>query len=571
MSNSSVTVKDCKTSHLNGRYVLDVNNKTVVSAMYVKDDTHQIYQYKGVWRIAHHGKKVYCLLDVPTNRKIHCDIINFQNRDNSPIYEKNCDIVLDKMKLVFPKKNIDSYDYSPIKGVYPSNINMYTEFIHDRAKAFFAVMDSSGIDYCVFAGSSIGMVRNHRNAPWVDDYDIIIFKESISKFEKDIVPLLRENSFICYKPNKRIERGGYHVLSHTLPEAKPQGIKYFQVDVFYSFFGKDGILRNTHNWGRYHKSNLTRDMVLPFRRRKFHDDMTLPFMNNVIEEVKRSYGDVINDCVIFSHEMDGQVVYDDWEQCVTDFDYIIERANENTRRKIYRNKNYSPKNKLNVLRGDSQFNTEIDILTHISVNNIGTVYIFDDDFLQKYAWAIRYYYPNIKIEYFAYEKNNKILRHFSAIDHLKVKNKELLDYYQNPVLLHINKPKMSIIKLITFGTFDLFHIGHNNIFKRCIEYSERIVVGLSTDKFTYEKKNIYPHDSYAVRKSNILKQNGVIEVFSEESMELKAKYIKKRNPDIFIMGDDWKGKFDWVNCCVIYPPRTPGISSTMLRENKKML
>jgi glycerol-3-phosphate cytidylyltransferase len=127
---------------------------------------------------------------------------------------------------------------------------------------------------------------------------------------------------------------------------------------------------------------------------------------------------------------------------------------------------------------------------------------------------------------------------------------------------------MDTIKLITFGTFDLFHIGHKNIFDKCKNYAETIVVGLSSDRFTHEKKNIYPTDNFETRKNNIMSYSKfVVEVFSEEKMELKNEYIKKHNANLLLMGDDWAGHFDSMDCAVIYEKRTPDISSTMLRNN----
>ena len=121
-------------------------------------------------------------------------------------------------------------------------------------------------------------------------------------------------------------------------------------------------------------------------------------------------------------------------------------------------------------------------------------------------------------------------------------------------------------RVITFGTFDLFHKGHENIFNICQKMSSNIVVGVSSDKFTHIKKNIYPVDDYDTRKQkicNFCKQQVV--VFSEEKMELKNEYIQKYEANLLLMGDDWEGKFNFVDCAVIYPKRTEGISSTMLR------
>ena len=131
--------------------------------------------------------------------------------------------------------------------------------------------------------------------------------------------------------------------------------------------------------------------------------------------------------------------------------------------------------------------------------------------------------------------------------------------------------------IITFGTFDLFHIGHLNILKRAKEYGDRLIVGVSSDNLNYNKKHKKPIYSENDRIAIIKSIKYVDDVFLEESLHLKAEYCKKYNADIFIIGDDWKNKivpelnitFDeqLKNVCkVIYLERTPMISSTEIIE-----
>ena len=126
--------------------------------------------------------------------------------------------------------------------------------------------------------------------------------------------------------------------------------------------------------------------------------------------------------------------------------------------------------------------------------------------------------------------------------------------------------------VITFGTFDLFHIGHLNMLNRCKKYGDKLIVGVSTDNLNYSKKNRYPIISQNNRAEIIKNIRVVDEVFFEESLELKEDYIKKYKADIFIIGDDWKGRFDNLNklCKVIYLPRTKDVSTTdILKDIKK--
>ena len=121
-----------------------------------------------------------------------------------------------------------------------------------------------------------------------------------------------------------------------------------------------------------------------------------------------------------------------------------------------------------------------------------------------------------------------------------------------------------MVVVITFGTFDLLHIGHINMLNKCKKYGDKLIVGVSSDNLNYNKKNRYPIFSEKDRVEIIKNIKGVDEVFLEESLEKKEEYIRNYKADIFIIGDDWRGKFDNINsvCKVIYLNRTENISTT---------
>ncbi|HAW4287902.1 TPA: adenylyltransferase/cytidyltransferase family protein [Escherichia coli] len=123
-------------------------------------------------------------------------------------------------------------------------------------------------------------------------------------------------------------------------------------------------------------------------------------------------------------------------------------------------------------------------------------------------------------------------------------------------------------RVITFGTFDVFHIGHVNILKRAKEFGDLLIVGVSSDSLNFSKKQRYPIYSQEERIEIISSLKFVDHVFIEESLELKLEYIRKYEANLLVMGDDWKGRFDWVKdeCEVIYLPRTPSISTTEIIE-----
>jgi len=124
--------------------------------------------------------------------------------------------------------------------------------------------------------------------------------------------------------------------------------------------------------------------------------------------------------------------------------------------------------------------------------------------------------------------------------------------------------------LITYGTFDLFHVGHVRLLKRIKERGDKLIVAVSTDEFNRikGKKTIIPFD----QRVEILKAvKYVDEVIPENNWEQKRDDIIKHRVDEFVMGDDWKGKFDDLKdlCEVTYFPRTKDVSSTSLKQSLK--
>lgn len=122
-------------------------------------------------------------------------------------------------------------------------------------------------------------------------------------------------------------------------------------------------------------------------------------------------------------------------------------------------------------------------------------------------------------------------------------------------------------RILTYGTYDLLHIGHINLLRRARELGDYLVVGLSTDEFN-ALKHKSSFLSYEHRKVIVEAIRYVDLVIPENNWEQKIDDIKKYNIDIFTMGDDWQGKFDFLEeyCKVVYLERTRDISSTILKE-----
>ncbi|WP_404392511.1 adenylyltransferase/cytidyltransferase family protein [Humibacillus xanthopallidus] len=128
---------------------------------------------------------------------------------------------------------------------------------------------------------------------------------------------------------------------------------------------------------------------------------------------------------------------------------------------------------------------------------------------------------------------------------------------------------MSPRTVITFGTFDVFHVGHVRVLQRAAELGDRLIVGVSSDALNLAKKGRAPVFNEDERLEIISSLRVVDGVFLEESLEKKRDYILEQHADVLVMGDDWTGKFDWVQdvCDVVYLPRTPSVSTTGLIEH----
>lgn len=123
-------------------------------------------------------------------------------------------------------------------------------------------------------------------------------------------------------------------------------------------------------------------------------------------------------------------------------------------------------------------------------------------------------------------------------------------------------------RIITYGTFDLLHYGHINLLKRAKALGDYLVVGLSTDEFNRDKKQKVCYFSYEQRKALLEAIRYVDLVIPEENWEQKITDVKEFRVDTFVMGNDWKGKFDFLRdyCEVVYLPRTPEISTTQIKQ-----
>lgn len=128
-----------------------------------------------------------------------------------------------------------------------------------------------------------------------------------------------------------------------------------------------------------------------------------------------------------------------------------------------------------------------------------------------------------------------------------------------------------MIKVITYGTFDLFHEGHYRLLQRAKALGDYLIVGVTTEEFDQTRGKLNVVDSLMTRLENVRKTGFADEIIIEASAGQKFRDIKKYQIDIFAIGSDWTGCFDYLSeyCKVVYLERTKNISSTMLREQQR--
>jgi hypothetical protein len=343
--------------------------------------------------------------------------------------------------------NIENVNYSAVFG-FGSKVPVYRKFTHLYATLFFKILDKLNLDYYVFAGTSIGYVRNKKNVPWVDDYDIIIFEKEVEKFESKILPELNKLGFWCFKP-VNLEKGGWHVLSKF-------GQCCFQCDIFFTKID-NGIIKNVANWGYYSFKNIHINIVNPKKYLTIDDNLTLPFFNNVGKYIEKEYGDVLNTCVFHINHSAALTIKDHYLKVYNSF-YIIKNKIISNTKKMFDNHVYI--NDVNLIDykkkfenneellddPDSKVSKSINFLKYIKNTNAKILNIMDEDFLI-FCPDIKFYFKNIVINFYMtsnIDSKNIILLNY--IDNIFYSSDENITYLKNYDILLLNKPNMVITK-----------------------------------------------------------------------------------------------------------------------------
>ena len=452
--------------------------------------------------------------------------------------------------------------FFPDIGLTEFKIPIYTLFNSDMAKVYFRILNKSSLEYYVFAGSAIGMVRNRKNIPWVDDYDIIVFKDQIETYKTEVIPLLTKHGITT---NIRFKNNDLLTSSAQIFD---YSTSYFEI--FTSYINWRGHVRSLNDhWGRYNKKGITMKMIKPAKYLEF-DNMgfKIPFFNQWKKDIEVEYGNVIDKVDIHIGHTGGNVINSHFSKVYKEFQDIVNNAIFNTKRLIKNNQQHSHEylNKL-VIKNKNQFTDRIELLQYIYRNNIGKIFILSNSFV-KFTYAVKYYFPNIQIILYIYKDFEEITAiMLNKIDIVRVSNNELLEKYTDGII-YVNKPVFELITIITFGTFDLLHCGHLNLFKKSRDICTTLIIGVSSDTFN-EEKGKKSHENYEKRRNNLQKENIADLIFKEESFDKKQYYCDNYKANLLVMGDDWENRFDYLDIPTLYFPRTPGISSTQLRDKSK--
>ena len=206
--------------------------------------------------------------------------------------------------------------------------------------------------------------------------------------------------------------------------------------------------------------------------------------------------------------------------------------------------------------GPNNINGTIDEIIQ-KIGKAKLVYILDKKFL-KVSENIKTHQVDTIIIYYLFDTMEP--EDYKYIKYLDVIRTRSFEYINN-----IENIKIEPIKVMTFGTFDLFHHGHYNILARARDLGTELITGVSSDELNKLKGKV-SINPIKTRIADTMGTGFVSECFIEESLEKKDEYIKNFNCNLLAMGDDWLGRFDWVSVPCIYFPRTPGISTTLLKQ-----
>lgn len=331
--------------------------------------------------------------------------------------------------------------YLPTCGITNIVINSFTEYIDDYQKIFFNIINKNNLKYVVFAGSSIGLLRNSQNIPWVDDCDIMIFEEDISYFENIIVEILINNGFNVLKANNN---AGCHILGNK------ENKNYFQVDVFYSTVDENLIVKNIGNWGLYNVKNVKIEQINPIIKYKFNN-IQLPFFNKVIDDVFNEYGDIfLNTDIYINHGTQIINIKQHFSLVYREFNNLKNQSVLNTKKYFENNEKILNdeillKNEIFIINNkfmankNNNYDAELSLflIKYILDNKLESIIL--DDNLIKYSCDLKFYVKNLKIIYNSDKLNFNNLIYLNYIEALYISKNEKTKIEN---IYYLNKPSI---------------------------------------------------------------------------------------------------------------------------------
>ena len=464
----------------------------------------------------------------------------------------------------------DDLLYSPMIGIYPTKLNLHTPFIRKVSEIFFKILDESKIEYYVFAGSAIGLVRNGKSIPWVDDYDIIIFEKDLKELEK-VLKVFEKNYFkirkLEFATNFKVKTkdgmpmrtiAGYVIGT---PRYNVNGVKtsFFQIDIFLSKV-ENNIIRNTAGWGLYNRKDIDISWIRP-QKYVFFDDLKLPFFQKYKEDVEKEYGDVFNTSIIhFNHGKKKLAINKKWEETYEEFYSYENNSIDNTKKLInYKTTEENKASNESIIMNDILFNNDyISLMTYISNNYFKSIEkllnIYNHNNI-KMVIDIKYFFPKIKINLHVKNPNYLLSKRFflDYIDNLVIYDSKIgmkIDGLLRDIII-INKPSILfnnnleesfIIKdfelvtesysnnqnnLIANTTKNIIKVPINNVLLQEVKtLNNTQIIPLNSQKNRFESRTIKTNTTNTknnnILKTNIINKNKLTEI---NTKKIKIKKI----------------------------------------------
>ncbi len=461
----------------------------------------------------------------------------------------------EKLLSLFNHNNLNNFLYNPYVGIDQYPRHQISLFSHHLTKYFFLLCKNAKLDYLVVNDimdnitNHIGIITSHV-APM-----LLVDLSHISYFNSSFSAILLSNGFrqdklksglgvrISFSNNNVINNNSFQALLYWTNLSGPM-IRF-----------PDGKL-------------VTRDEISSSSNKSL-GGVTIRCLKTSFQNPK-DMDEVLKTSKTSPSECDllNTIGYSSLKSAKTDFNYLYQQSVKNTKHLL---KDYETSGDILSLDylEDSVIGDPEKLFGLVVQKKIGAINCLDFNKFKISALLLKFYLPKLKI--------NLFLGKGERDDHLTGLELFYLNYATNVFVYHqamkerldklvyLKKPKILVTKIITFGTFDTFHVGHENIINKCLSLSRDVVIGVSSDELN-SKKNKTALDPIDQRINNVRQFSKTNIIFREESLEKKGEYIRHYKSNVLVMGDDWENKFNSPKYNSLYFQRTPNISSTQIRN-----